>query len=634
MVRRSPAARKGKGFKRAQRVRGAMLYGDLVEAYEAIEATQKRLAMTDLLVKLLQATPAKVIGQVAYLTQGQLAASFEGVELGLAEKLVLKGLAQASGGGEDKVAELYRTKGDLGEAAEALLAKRRQRTLLGGGSEPLTVEEVHDHFLRIAQSQGSGSQEAKLRLLNELLAKATPKEARYIVRTVTGKLRLGVADMTLLDALAILVSFPQDARARAASEMTTEERASYLEAKAALEQAYNTSSDLGAVALAAKKDGLEGLAHLRLKPGVPVRPMLAERLPTGEEIMAKMGGPCAVEYKYDGLRLQAHLTPKETRFFSRRLEDMTAQFPDVQRALEEAFQGKACIAEGEAVVVDAAGDLLPFSEVTHRRGRKHGLDEAIEKYPVAILLFDLLHLDGEDYTTRPLEERRAALLKAFKESDRVRRSDYAVASSAEALEKFFEKAVGDGAEGIMAKALDGKYRAGARGWQWIKLKRDYRAELSDSLDLVVVGALMGRGRRAGWYGALLMAAYNKDEDTFETVCKLGTGFSDEFLDALPSKLKKHQRASPHPRVRSTLEADVWFTPAEVWEVRGAELTLSPTHTAAMGKVREGAGFAVRFPRYTGAWRHDKAPEDATTTKELLRMYRAQAKRTASSAADA
>ncbi|HEV8359282.1 MAG TPA: ATP-dependent DNA ligase [Candidatus Thermoplasmatota archaeon] len=602
-----------------------MKYAELVEAYEAIEATSKRLEMTGLLLDLLRKAPAKGIHQVVYLTQGQLAASFEGVELGLAEKLVIKGLAQASGSGEDRVTKLYKERGDLGEAAQELLGKRRQRTLIGGDGAPLTVGEVFEHFLRIAEAQGSGSQERKLQLLHEMLARASPKEARFLVRAVTGKLRLGVADMTILDALALMAAFPKDPRARPVSEMTEEERTEYQGAKAKLERAYNTSSDLGAVARAVRSSGLEGLRHLQLKPGVPVRPMLAERLSTAEEIVAKMGGPCAVEYKYDGLRLQAHITPKALRFFSRRLEDMTPQFPDVAEALRKAFKGERCIVEGEAVVVDAAGDLLPFSEVTHRRGRKHGLDEAVEKYPVAILLFDLLHLDGEDFTSKLLGERRAALEKAFKASDRVRFSDYKVVKTAAQLEKFFEEAVAEGGEGTLAKSLgpDSVYRAGARGWQWIKLKRDYRAELSDSLDLVVVGALMGRGRRAGWYGALLMAAYNEDDDAFETVCKLGTGFSDELLKELPKKLKKHQRAQRHARVRSAIEADVWFTPAEVLEVRGAELTLSPVHTAAFGRVREGAGIALRFPRFTGQWRADKAPENATTIAELLEMHQKQ-----------
>jgi DNA ligase-1 len=272
--------------------------------------------------------------------------------------------------------------------------------------------------------------------------------------------------------------------------------------------------------------------------------------------------------------------------------------------------------------------MLPFSEVTHRRGRKHGLEAAMEQYPVALLMFDLLHVDGEDHTTKPLGQRRAALEKAFKLGDRVRLSDYKVVAGPEALEKFFETAVAEGAEGIMAKSLgeDSVYRAGARGWQWIKLKRDYRAELSDSVDLAIVGAFLGRGRRAGWYGALLMAAYNKKDDTFETVCKLGTGFSDELLEALPGKLARSKRAARHARVRSALEADVWFAPTDVLEVRGAEITLSPVHTCAMGSVREGAGLAIRFPRYTGNWRTDKSPEDATSATELLKMYRLQSKK--------
>jgi DNA ligase-1 len=606
-----------------------MRYAELCEAYEAIEATSKRLEMTGLLVDLLRRTPASLVDKVVYLTQGQLAPSFEGVELGLAEKLVVKGLAQASGSDDARVTRLYKEKGDLGVAAEELLGKRRQATLLGK-AEPLAVREVFDRFLRVAKASGSGSQEQKLRLLGELLQAAQPREARYIVRTVTGKLRLGIADQSILDALAVLAAFPRNPAARPVAELDDEERARLQEAKQAIERAYNTSSDLGGVARAVKAEGLDGLGHLRLKPGVPVRPMLAERLSTAEEIMERLGEQAAAEYKYDGLRLQAHLTDgrkPRVRFFSRRLEDMTPQFPDVAEALLQAFRGRGAIVEGEAVAVDPAGDLLPFSEVTHRRGRKHGLEEAIARYPVAIMLFDLLSLDGEDFTAKPLGERRAALERAFRAGERVRFSAYEVVGSARALERFFEKAVADGAEGVMAKSLgpESVYRAGNRGYLWIKMKRDYRAELSDSLDLVLVGAFMGRGRRAGWYGALLMAAYDEEEEAFETVCKLGTGFSDELLQALPAKLKRHARATKHPRVRSALEADVWFTPAEVLEVRGAEITLSPVHTCAMGVVREGAGLAVRFPRFTGNWRSDKSPEDATSAAELLRMYRAQSK---------
>lgn len=602
-----------------------MKYADLVEAYEAIEATTKRLEMTSLLVALLKATPPKLVERLVYLTQGQLRPSYEGVELGLAEKLVIKGLAAASASSEEKVTELYKEKGDLGLAAEALLTRRRQCTLTGGG-EPLGLAEVYDHFLRIAQAAGQGSQEQKLRLLNELLARASPSEARYVVRTVTGKLRLGIADMSILDALAALAAFPDAPRARPVGEMEEGERARYEEAKAALERAYNVCGDLGAVARAVKDEGLAGLRKLKLKPGVPLRPMLAERLSTSQEVLEKMEGGCLAEYKYDGLRLQAHVGKRGLEFFSRRLEKVTPQFPDVAEALRASFQGQEAIVEGEVVATDSAGNLLPFSEVSHRRGRKHGLAEAIEQYPVTVYLFDLLYLDGDDLTQRPLRERRKALEEAFKEDERVRRSHARTVRSAEELDAFFDQAVADGAEGIVAKSLAAPYRAGARGWQWIKLKRDYRAELGDSVDLVLVGAFMGRGRRAGWYGALLMAAYNPDEDTFETVCKLGTGFSDEALAALPERMRKHARKTRHPRVRSELEADAWFTPAEVLEVRGAEITLSPVHTCAWGRVREGAGLAIRFPRFTGAWRTDKAPEDATASRELVKMYWAQARR--------
>lgn len=588
-------------------------YERLCDFYERLEATTKRLEMTDILVELLREA-GEDIRAVVYLTRGQLAADFEGVETGVADKLIIRALAFASGSPEAEVVKTYHEKGDLGDAAAELLStkrpRKRQSTLFGASDEraATSVAEVFAKFHEIAKASGAGSQEKKLTGVQALLTGASPRAARYIVRTTSGKLRLGIADMTLLDALALAFA-------------TKEYRPD-------IERAYNVSSDIGLVAQRMLQEGIAGVESLHLSVGVPVRAMLAERLPTPEEILAKLGGVGLCELKYDGLRLQAHI-PKSgpVRFYSRRLEDLTDQFPDVAASLRAAFHGREAIVEGEAVAVDPdTGDMRPFQDISARRGRKHDLERALAEIPVTIFLFDCLLLDGEDLTGRPLPERRAALERAFGVSDRVQFSRAELVETSEALLRFFDASVAEGAEGIMVKSVqpDSAYRAGARGWQWIKYKRDYSSELNDTLDLVVVGALVGRGRRAGWYGALLMGAYNPDEDVFETVCKLGTGFDDATLAQLRQDLGKSiHEEGPHPRVRAKMAADVWFVPQRVLEVVGAELTLSPIHTAAWGSIREGAGLAVRFPRFTGRFRDDKKPEEATTLDELVAMYRSQ-----------
>jgi DNA ligase-1 len=263
----------------------------------------------------------------------------------------------------------------------------------------------------------------------------------------------------------------------------------------------------------------------------------------------------------------------------------------------------------------------------HRR-RKYEIKKTMEEYPVSLFMFDALYVDGKDLTLEPYPVRRKMLEKAIQEVDRTKIATSIVTSSPEKLEGFFLEAVEDGCEGLVCKSVakDSVYQAGARGWLWIKYKRDYKSEMTDTVDLVVVGAFHGRGKRAGTYGALLLAAYNPDNDTFETVTKCGTGFTDEDLAKLPKMMQKHILTHRHPRVNSTLEADVWFEPITVIEVLGAEITLSPIHTCAMDAIREGSGLAIRFPRFTGNYRVDKAPEDATNTSEIVEMYQKQLKK--------
>ena len=353
--------------------------------------------------------------------------------------------------------------------------------------------------------------------------------------------------------------------------------------------------------------------------------MLAERLETLEEIFKRMG-KAALEYKYDGLRVQAHVSPKRIELFSRHLEITTRQFPEIVEGLRAAIHERAAIIEGEAVPVDPnTGEFLPFQEVSRRRGRKIEVERMAKEFPVTLFAFDCLLLGDEDLTSRPYTERRKALQAVLKPNESIRLATMRVTDDVKQAEAFFDEALQAGCEGLMAKALDSTYDAGARGYQWIKFKKEYSAALRDTIDLVIVGAFAGRGKRAGTYGALLMAAYDDEGDVFRTTCKLGTGFADEILFALPDKLKRAKRDRKPARVDSKLEPDAWFEPETVLEVRGAEITVSPVHTAAWSAVREGAGLAVRFPRFTGRWRDDKGPEDATTTKELLEMYRLQLK---------
>jgi len=310
------------------------------------------------------------------------------------------------------------------------------------------------------------------------------------------------------------------------------------------------------------------------------------------------------------------------------LENISDQYPDAIELVKEHVKAKEAILEGECVAMDLeTGEMRPFQELMHRR-RKYDIEQAMGQYPVSLFMFDALYVDGKDLTLDAYPIRRRALEKALKENDRVKPAKHIITTKAKELEKFFEEAIADGCEGLVCKAVgkESVYQAGARGWLWIKYKRDYKSEMTDTVDLVVVGAFHGRGKRAGTYGALLLAAYNRDTDTFETVTKCGTGFTDKDLASLPELLQTHVIPRKHSRVQSTLEADVWFEPKVVLEILGAEITLSPIHTCAMDSIRKGSGLAIRFPRFTGNYRMDKSAEDATASQEVVEMYRGQLKK--------
>jgi len=577
-----------------------MRYSIVAEAYGDLERASGRLALVARLAELLEQTPAELLPTVCYLCQGLIAPEFAGIDLGLAEKLAVRAVAAATGVGPEQVAAGLREAGDLGQAAEHLLAATAE-----GRPATLEVTAVVGALHEIAAAEGQGSVGRKLDLLAGLLAQATPLEARYLLRLVTKGLRLGIGTPTILDALAQVY-----AGGRAHRPL--------------LERAYNICCDLGRVAAALTDGGLAAVERLQVRPGNPVRVMLAQRLSDASEILAKLGGRCAAEYKYDGVRVQAHRTADGTiELFTRRLERISTQFPDVVELLQAGLRPGEAILEGEVVAYDAAaGELHPFQEVMFRR-RKYGIAEAVRDVPVGLFCFELLYADGQDLTLLPYPERRARLAEAVTLSPQLRLTTATEVSAADALEAAFEQAVADGCEGLVCKSAGpaAVYQAGARGWQWIKLKRDYRTELSDTVDLVIVGAFAGRGRRRGVYGALLLAAYDATADVFRAVTKCGTGFSDADLAALPERLAPLASSQRPARVDARQEPDVWFEPGVVLEILSAELTLSPNYTAGWGQVKDQAGLAMRFPRFTGRWRDDKSAADATTTEELIDLYR-------------
>jgi DNA ligase-1 len=581
-------------------------YAELVEVYEELSRTSKRLEIRAALVRLLKAADPEELPEVLYLSQGLLRPEYEGIELGMADALARRAVAEATGSEEAIVERAVRRSGDLGTTAEELLAPREASH---SGQRSLSVQEVYDACMAIARASGSGSQEAKNGLLTALLARASPTEAKYIVRFVLGKLRLGVREMTILDALN-----------EAFAAGTKADRAE-------IEDAFNRSSDLGLVARALVKDGVGGMKQIELEVGRPVRAMLAERSRDLEELLERLGGEAAVEYKYDGLRVQAHVPAHgPVKLFSRRLEDISDQFPELLAELPKALRRRPAIVEGECVAIDPqTEEIRPFQEISRRRGRKYDIERMQEEVPVRLFLFDIL-LDPKGVQAgRPLPERRKILEGLLGRSEKVHLATQEIVRSVEGAQRFLDAAIASGCEGLMAKSIakDSIYKAGARGFLWIKYKRDYTQGLVDSIDGVVVGAFDGRGRRAGRYGALLLAVYNPDKDRFESFTKIGTGFDDATLERLPKMLQPYERADRPANVLTMLEPDHWLDPGLVLEVQGAELSISPNHRAAVGIVGPESGLALRFPRFTGRFRSDKAPTDATTTQELLRLYRSQ-----------
>ncbi len=578
-----------------------MEFARMAELYEKLESTTKRLQMADDLAAFFETVPASKIRPVVYLLQGILVPEHEGIQLGIGERLCEQAVSKVSGKTLKQVQAAYRKTGDLGIVAEQVLTQKSQKNL---GGQALTVEKVYSNLYKLATTAGVGSQDQKVSLLGELFSNADPSEAKAIARFVTGRLRLGIAESTIIDALSVANGGDKSH-------------------KEAIERAFNLTSDLGGVAQTLFGKGLDAVAQVSPQPFHPIRPALAERLPTAQQIIEKLG-KCSVEAKYDGFRLQVHTKADAVRVYSRRQEDVTAMFPDIVEATRKQFKAKEGIFEGEAIGYNAAtGQFVPFQETIQRK-RKHGVAEYADKIPLKLFAFELLYADGKDWTPEPYADRQAELGRRIQEGPVLAQARTTLVDDPAELERIFDQLVGEGLEGIMAKDLKAPYNAGARKFAWIKLKRSYSSKLADSLDVVIIGFYYGKGKRTEFgFGGLLTAVYDEKEDRFRSVAKIGTGFSEQQMADFRQLLQKDAVKQRPVNVDSLIEPDVWVVPRHVVTVVADEVTRSPVHTCAW---TEKEGLALRFPRLKGFVRDDKAPKDATTEDEVLEMYEMQRQR--------
>ena len=580
-----------------------MKFSVLSDSLEKMEKTSKRLELTGILVELLKKTPNEIIAKVIYLIQGKLKPNFEGVELGIAEKLVIRAISKSAGVTVKKIEEDYNDGGDLGITVSNILKQKTQTTL---SAETITLERVYETLLKISTLQGKGSQDMKIKYISSLLNDATPEESKFILKILLGTMRLGVAENTVMDALAIAFTNSKENR-----EL--------------VENAYNVSSDLGKVSEVLAQDGFDGLLKFNVSLFSPIRPMLADRVKSEEEAVKRIENEFAAEYKLDGERVQIHIQDDKVILFSRSLENITNYYPDIVEKISDTINADDGIFEAEIVAINAnTGNFLPFKELMYRR-RKHKLDQAITNYPITVNFFDILYHNGKELLNYSYNERRKNLEGIIKENEFARLIPMSIVNNTTDISDVLENSINSGCEGLMLKVLNANYRAGSRGSNWLKLKREYQNELGDSLDLVVVGAFFGRGRWTGKYGTLLLSTYDSENDSFPTICKVGTGFTDENLDQLFQILSNKVILKKNPRVESSIESDIWFEPELVLEVVASEITLSPIHKTGLNLIRKDTGFALRFPKFTGKIRTEKLAEDASCPEEVSELYKNQNK---------
>ncbi|MFH1424101.1 MAG: ATP-dependent DNA ligase [archaeon] len=550
-----------------------MHYSELAKVYHELESTTKKLEKRDIIAEFLKKCPADILPTVVVLLKGSVFPSWMETELGVAESLITKSVTKATGLSEKEIKEQIKKSGDIGEAVEELLKKKKQTTL---ASSDLTVNRVYERFVRIPEQTGAGSVDSKVSMISELLSSAEPAEGKYIVRTVLGEMRIGVAEGILREAVSKAFNVPADV----------------------VERAYSVRNDMGEIAQIAKKGGKKKLEKLSLKVGRPLKPMLAQKVLSAKEGIDAMGGEAAFEFKYDGMRTQIHKDGDSIKVFTRRLDDVTKQFPDIAAPARKCLKAKQCIVEGETVGVDPKTKKpQPFQQLSRRIKRKYGVEEIMEQIPVVTNLFDLLYLNGETWVDKPFEERRKKLEEILEEQDNFSLAKQIVTSDVKEAEKFYKDALEQGHEGAMIKNLKSPYTPGSRVKHMQKLKPEL-----ESLDLVIIGATWGEGRRANWLGSFVLGAREQESGEFVEIGRVGTGLSDADLEHLTELLK--------PLILKEEGAEVTLKPELVVEIGYEQIQRSPTYES---------GFALRFPRVRRI-REDKGAQDADSLERMDRLY--------------
>lgn len=586
-----------------------MKFNELTQYFEQLEATSSRLALIDILADLFGKTDKTTVDKVMYLAQGRVAPFYEPTEIGMADKMVAHSIGEAFGLSKEEVLEAYDKKGDLGLVAYELSEKKRKR----GKKEELSVVTVFEELKNIAHTSGAGSVEKKITALKALLEHMDAVSAKHLVRIPLGKTRLGIGDPTILDGIAIAVLGDKSKRKL-------------------LEKAYNETSDLGLIGKTLMDGGLEAVQKLGVTVGRPIRSELCERLPNPVKVFEKMdtnGLGIHATYKYDGFRVQIHKNGDKVEMFSRNLEDMTHMFPELIEGTLNQVKAKTAILDSEAIAYQPESqEFLPFQETTKRR-RKHNIEEVAQSLPLKAFVFDILYLEGQPLIDKPLTERIEHLKKVIHRNDILIPEPGAILKKPEEMQLMLDESITQGLEGVVVKRPDSKYEAGGRNFNWVKLKRHSSGDLTDTIDCVILGYIFGKGKRTEFgAGALLVGLYDKEQDQFVSVTRIGTGLTDDEWRSIKEKTYGLELDHKPARVHSYITPSVWVKPEIVIEVLADEITRSPLHTAGAVEndgVKE-PGYALRFPRLVSFRDKDKKAEDATTVEELIEMFNDQGKK--------
>jgi DNA ligase-1 len=562
-----------------------MKYSELADVYESLENTQSKLEKADILAGLFSKAGAEELPMVVFLASGRVFPSYSEEVIGIASQLMIKAIARATGFPPRKVEDKFKDTGDLGLAASYFVQKRKQRTLL---TKKLTLKKVFENIRELSKIEGTRSQEKKMDLIAELFASAEPKEALYITRTVLEELRIGVARGIIRDAIVKAFLKPKD----------MEEKKKLTELT---ENAFNILSDFSEVARIAKEKGIKGLEKAEVKLGQPIHVMLGEKVDSIKEVMDKFG-KIAIEYKYDGLRAEIHKKEDRIWIFTRRLEDVSHQFPDLVDMARKVLKPRECVVEGEVLAIDPkTGYPQPFQNLSQRIHRKYNIKEMTEKIPIQMNLFDIMYLEGKALFDKPFKERRKILEKNVKPiPKKFQLAKQIVTDDLKKAEKFYKQSLEARQEGVFLKVLDSNYVFGRHVDGWYKIK-----PIMETLDLVIVAATWGEGKRSKWLSSYVLACRESDIGKFLPCGMMGTGLTEEMFQTMTETLK--------PLVTEEKGKEVKIKPKIVVEVAYQEIQKSPTYEA---------GYALRFPRLLRI-REDRDPEEAETIDRLAKLYKSQ-----------